>query len=116
MPYPFFHPLLLFFFKTLTGGYVGPWSGTPLLFNNSYFVLLKGLQWTPNDAAAKFQYKDPSGNLMMLPSDIALIEDSKFKKYVFEYAKDQKSFFADFSRAFEKLETLGTKGLTLLTA
>lgn len=22
-------------------GYVGPWSGTPLLFNNSYFVLLK---------------------------------------------------------------------------
>ena len=36
---------------------MGPWSGTPLLFNNSYFVLLKGLQWTPNDDAAKFQYK-----------------------------------------------------------
>ena len=55
-------------------GYVGPWSGTPLLFNNSYFVLLKGLKWAPNDEAAKFQYKDPSGSLMMLPSDIALIE------------------------------------------
>ena len=49
-------------------GYVGPWSGTPLLFNNSYFVLLKGLKWAPNDEAAKFQYKDPSGSLMMLPS------------------------------------------------
>jgi len=36
-------------------GYVGPWSGTPTLFNNSYFVLLKGLKWTPNDKAAKFQ-------------------------------------------------------------
>ena len=95
-------------------GYVGPWSGTPLLFNNSYFVLLKGLEWTPDDQKAKFQYRDPSGNLMMLPSDIALIEDPKFKKYVLEYAKDQKVFFEDFSKAFEKLETLGTKGLTPL--
>ena len=95
-------------------GYVGPWSGTPLLFNNSYFVLLKGLEWTPDDQKAKFQYRDPSGNLMMLPSDIALIEDPKFNKYVLEYSKDQKVFFEDFSKAFEKLETLGTKGLTPL--
>ena len=97
-------------------GYVGPWSGTPLLFNNSYFVLLKGLKWAPNDEAAKFQYKDPSGQLMMLPSDIALIEDAKFKKYVDVYAKDQKKFFADFADAFEKLESLGTSGLTPLSA
>jgi cytochrome c peroxidase len=41
---------------------------------------------------------------------------AKFKKYVDEYAKDQKKFFADFSAAFEKLETLGTKGLTPLSA
>eukprot|EP00227_Mantoniella_beaufortii_P009288 CAMPEP_0197590930 /NCGR_PEP_ID=MMETSP1326-20131121/12303_1 /TAXON_ID=1155430 /ORGANISM="Genus nov. species nov., Strain RCC2288" /LENGTH=367 /DNA_ID=CAMNT_0043156243 /DNA_START=48 /DNA_END=1151 /DNA_ORIENTATION=- len=95
-------------------GYVGPWTGTPLLFNNSYFVLLRGLKWTPNDAAAKLQYQDPSGQLMMLPSDIALLEDRKFKKYVDEYAKDQGVFFADFVRAFEKLETLGTSGLTPL--
>lgn len=27
-----------------------------------------------------FQYQDPSGRLMMLPSDIVLLEDSKFKK------------------------------------
>ena len=47
-------------------GYVGPWSGTPLLFNNSYFVLLKGLKWAPNDEAAKFQYKDPSGEFLFI--------------------------------------------------
>jgi len=97
-------------------GYEGPWSGTPTLFNNSYFVLLKGLEWTPDDTKAKFQYKDPSGRLMMLPSDIALIEDKKLKPYVLEYAKDQKKFFADFAAAFEKLETLGTSGLTPLDA
>ena len=82
-------------------GYEGPWTGTPLLFNNSYFTLLKGLTWTPDDTKAKFQYTDPSGKLMMLPSDIALIEDPKFKKVVLEYAKDQKVFFKDFAAAFE---------------
>ena len=97
-------------------GYEGPWTGTPLLFNNSYFTLLKGLTWTPDDTKAKFQYTDPSGKLMMLPSDIALIEDPKFKKVVLEYAKDQKVFFKDFAAAFEKLETLGTKDLTPLNA
>ena len=57
------------------------------------------------------QYKDPSGKLMMLPSDIVLIEDAGFKKYVDVYAKDQKAFFADFANAFQKLEELGTSGL-----
>ena len=55
-------------------------------------------------------------SLMMLPSDIALIEDTKFKKYVDVYAKDQKKFFVDFAAAFEKLEGLGTSGLTPLDA
>lgn len=27
-----------------------------------------------------FQYQDPSGGLMMLPSDIVLIQDKSFKK------------------------------------
>ena len=100
-------------------GYVGPWTGTPLLFNNSYFVLLKGLKWEPNLETGKFQYKDPSGNLMMLPSDIALVKDPKFKRYVDKYADKkggQDLFFQDFASAFERLELLGTKDLTLLKA
>ena len=95
-------------------GYVGPWSSTPLLFNNSYYGLLKGLKWTENTKTKKFQYEDPSGQLMMLPSDIVLLEDENFKKYVDVYAKDQKKFFADFKNAFEKLELLGTSGLNTL--
>lgn len=92
-------------------GYVGPWTFTPTTFNNQYFVLLKGLKWEPNPKASKFQYQDPSGKLMMLPSDIVLIEDEKFKQYVDVYAKDQKKFFADFSNAFSKLLSLGTNNL-----
>lgn len=110
-------------------GYVGPWTFTPTKFNvslfflysiipsshrsvqNQYFVLLKGLKWTPAEKTAKFQYSDPSGKLMMLPSDIVLIEDAEFKKYVDMYAKDQKMFFSDFAKAFQKLEELGTSNL-----
>lgn len=92
-------------------GFVGPWSPSPTTFNNLYFSLLTGLEWTPNDRAAKFQYKDPSGALMMLPSDIVLIQDETFKQYVELYAKDEKAFFADFSAAFQKLQELGTKNL-----
>ena len=48
---------------------------------------------------------------MMLPTDLVLIQDDKFKKYVGIYAKDQAKFFVDFSKAFNKLEELGTSGL-----
>lgn len=92
-------------------GYEGPWTPTPTSFNNLYFVLLKSLQWTPDQTKTKVQYTDPSGKLMMLPSDLVLIEDSKFKTFVDLYAKDQKTYFNDFSKAFQKLEELGTKNL-----
>jgi Peroxidase len=89
----------------------GPWTPTPTTFNNLYFSVLLGLKWSPNLKAAKFQYEDPSKKLMMLPSDIALIEDPEFKQYVEIYAKDQKRFFKDFAAAFQKLEELGTENL-----
>ena len=54
---------------------------------------------------------DPSGKLMMLPSDLVLIQDEAFKVYVDLYAKDQKVFFKDFAIAFQKLEELGCENL-----
>ena len=59
------------------------------------------------------------GDVMRLQiqvNDTGVIEDAKFKKYVDVYAKDQKKFFVDFAAAFEKLEGLGTSGLTPLDA
>eukprot|EP00894_Picocystis_sp_ML_P001737 jgi/Pico_ML_1/52254/g2985.t2 len=47
------------------------------------------------------------GELMMLPTDMALIWDSDFRKYVEMYANDQDLWFADFAKAFQKLEELG---------
>ena len=54
------------------------------------------------------QYEDKhEKNLMMLPADMALLWDRKFKKWVDVYAKDEEKFFADFAPAFAKLLELG---------
>lgn len=49
---------------------------------------------------------------MMLPSDLVLLQDKSFLKWVDLYAKDGAKFNSDFSKAFQKLEELGTKNLT----
>jgi cytochrome c peroxidase len=43
----------------------------------------------------------------MLPSDMVLIQDPIFRKYVELYAKDEDVFFKDFAKAFSKLLELG---------
>lgn len=84
---------------------------TPTTFNNLYFTLLKTASWTKRDWNGPFQYEDGGKTLMMLPTDYVLIQDDSFKKYVDLYAGDQEKFFADFSKAFNKLEELGTSNL-----
>ena len=44
---------------------------------------------------------------MMLPTDLALVEDAALKKHVVTYAKDEAAFTADFAGAFSKLLHLG---------
>jgi cytochrome c peroxidase len=44
---------------------------------------------------------------MMLPGDMALLWDRKFKQFVDLYAKDEDTFFKDFAAAFGKLMELG---------
>lgn len=54
------------------------------------------------------QYEDKkTKTLMMLPADMALIQDKGFRKYVEKYAKDNDAFFKDFSAVIVKLFELG---------
>jgi cytochrome c peroxidase len=48
----------------------------------------------------------------MLPTDFVLLDDKSFLKWVKVYAKDAKKFDQDFATTFQKLEELGTSGLT----
>jgi len=92
-------------------GYKGPWSPTPYNLNNVYFGLLISLPWTVKEWDGPMQFEDPSGKLMMLPSDLALIQDKAFRPYVQKYAKDNDLFVKDFTAAYTKLTELGTKNL-----
>jgi len=91
----------------VASGYIGR-TVTPNVFDNAYFALLVNVKWEPNTLpSGKLQYKDPSGALTVQPSDIALIQDPKFKEWVDIYANDQDRFFADFAKYFAVLLELG---------
>nr|KAJ3418130.1 cytochrome c peroxidase [Polyrhizophydium stewartii] len=92
---------------TERSGYTGPWTYTPNRFSNQYFVLLTTVQWQKKKWDGPEQYVDPDDELMMLPTDMALIWDPAFEKYVRIYAKDKDAFFRDFAAAFGKLLDLG---------
>jgi len=79
----------------------------------------KGLDWTeavrphPTLAPGKRQYDD-TGNgrhIMMLISDMCLIWDPEYKKYLGMYGRDRKTFRFDAIAAWKKLTELGCDGL-----
>lgn len=98
---------------TDASGYWGPWTFAESTFSNEYFRLLKEEKWTVKRThkgkswTGPMQFEDKTGAIMMLPADIALIEDSEFNKWVEAYAKDEQLFFKDFAAAFGKLLALG---------
>jgi len=89
-------------------GFDGPWTSHPLRFDNEYFQNLINLEWKPRQWDGPHQFEDPSGELMMLPTDLALVQDEKFRPFVEMYAKDQDLFFRDFAQDFARLLALGT--------
>lgn len=84
-------------------GFVGPWTRDPNGFDNSYYTLLLEEKWTLKPKSDPVQFQDKSGELMMLPSDMALLVDPAFRVWVDAYAKDSALFFKDFAAAFGKL-------------
>jgi catalase (peroxidase I) len=92
----------------LRSGFDGPWTSHPLHFDNEYFRNLMEKTWVINPDSNPEQYMDvETKQLMMLPTDICLVEDDKFKEYVALYAQDESKFFMDFATAFGKLINLG---------
>lgn len=91
-------------------GFDGQWTTAPLRFDNEYFVNLLERKWKERNWDGPKQFEDAGtdgGTLMMLPTDIALIEDAAFRKHVERYARDADAFYADFAAAYGKLLALG---------
>jgi len=90
-------------------GFDGPWTRSPTTFSNSYFKILLDEKWYHRKWNGPRQYENSNSgkDLMMLESDLALVNDEDFRKYVIEYANNEVKFFNDFAKAFEKLLELG---------
>ncbi|KAK9460307.1 heme peroxidase [Lipomyces oligophaga] len=89
-------------------GFEGPWVPSPTRFSNTYFKLLLHEEWKRGkNSVGVEQYNTEDGDLMMLPTDMSLLSDPKFRVWVDKYAQDKNLFFKDFSAAFAKLIELG---------
>ncbi len=51
--------------------------------------------------------EDSGVELMMLPTDLALLNDPSFRPWVKKYAEDKDMFFRDFAKVFATLIELG---------
>lgn len=89
-------------------GFEGPWTFSPTVVTNDYYKLLLTEKWSWRKWNGPKQYEDKTTKtLMMLPTDVALVNDKKFKPYVQKYADDNDLFFKDFSNVVLKLFELG---------
>jgi len=88
-------------------GFEGPWTNSPTMFSNDFFRLLLDEKWTERKWNGPRQFEDSSKKLMMLPSDLSLIEDAAFSHWVKAYAADEELFFDHFASAWSKLMELG---------
>ena len=89
-------------------GFEGPWTFSPTVFTNEFFRLLVEETWGWREWDGKRQYEDKStGGLMMLPSDMALVQDEEFRRHVLRYAESSEVFFGEFGEVMGKLYELG---------
>jgi catalase-peroxidase len=102
----------------VTSGFEGAWTGNPTSWDNSYFKNLINYEWEswvgpgghyqwrvkggkgPKASAA---HGDGSQNIMMLTTDIGLATDPEYRKYVEEFAHDEKAFSGAFAAVWYKL-------------
>jgi cytochrome c peroxidase len=91
-------------------GFFGPWTPDPNIFDNDFYEELVNdpFQVTPNSN----QYYDTKNtNLMMLQTDLALVNDPVFTPIVKKYAINQAAWFKDFAAIFPKLQEAGVTTL-----
>jgi len=103
---------------SFTTGFEGPWTSNPIDWDNQYFKNLISFNWTLGDSPggnmqwfaedadpAPAAFGDGEQPIMMLTSDIALINDESYLAIVNEFADDLDAFNAAFAAAWYKLTT-----------
>lgn len=89
-------------------GWTGPWTHSPTTVSNAYFKHLLEEKWAYKQWEGPKQFEDQATKaLMMLPTDMALVQDGRLRKIVQRYAESEDTFFKDFSNVLVKLFELG---------
>jgi len=102
-----------------TSGIEGPWTTNPIQWDNDYFKLLLGHEWSNTTGpGGKHQWHSSDqlqglgafgGNeeIMMLTTDVALLHDpeEKYQGIVKEFAEDSAALDEAFAAAWHKLTT-----------
>ena len=98
-------------------GFWGPWTYAESTLSNEYYRLMFEEKWTPKTThkgeewKGPPQFENPEGDLMMLSTDLALINDPKFRVWAEKYYKDEELWFKDFAKYYQQLNELGCKTL-----
>jgi catalase-peroxidase len=105
----------------VTSGLEGPWTSNPTGWDNEYFKNLLNYEWekhkgpggkwqwrvkgaeSPKAPAAHPSNPSETQNIMMLTTDVALVVDPEYRKYVVEFANDEKAFADAFAAVWYKL-------------
>lgn len=90
-------------------GWEGKWTENPVHFSNRFFTALLNESWEQMvvPQTGNQQFHNDEHDLMMLPTDMELLKNTEFKKWVKFYALDNERFLHDFAVLFSKLIELG---------
>ncbi|CAF1221633.1 unnamed protein product [Didymodactylos carnosus] len=96
-------------------GFDGPWVDHPTKFTNEYFKELIENGWkpavVPETGKRQFEAFPKGEKLMMLPTDMHLVDDSTTREFVELYANNEQKIFDDFTHAFGRLLEFGVPGI-----
>ncbi|KAH8645688.1 heme peroxidase [Xylariales sp. PMI_506] len=89
-------------------GFEGAWTYSPTVLTNHYYDMLLGEKWVIRDWEGPRQFQGASSKLlMMLPTDMALVQDEALRPWVERYAADKALFFDHFAAVVTKLFEFG---------
>jgi len=94
--------------NTVTAGFEGAWTNNPLKWDNEYFKDLLSKEWVKHKGPGghwQWRIKDSDSKLMRLTSDISLLHDDAYLKYVKLFADDMDAFNTAFDEAWFDLTT-----------
>jgi len=94
--------------NTVTAGFEGAWTSNPLKWDNEYFKDLLSKEWVKWKGPGghwQWRIKDSDSKLMRLTSDISLLHDDEYLKYVKLFANDMDAFNMAFDEAWFDLTT-----------